>query len=109
MKMRDLYCDNCDLTFESIEDLSDHLEKVHSENKLQEPLKCDNCDMLFYFGRLLEIHRKFSCDLCHKFFANLRYLAQHVRLGKISNKMSMVTIFGHNLAKISNKFVIGSM
>ena len=50
-------CDICDnLQFQSIEELSEHLEKVHPELKLLEPQKCEFCEMTFYFLKLLEVH-----------------------------------------------------
>ena len=85
-RTKDLYCDICELQYESVDEVSNHLEKIHSELKSNEALSCQNCQKIFFFSKLLEIHQKFSCDVCHKFFSSLRYLNAHKRSVHEGNK-----------------------
>ena len=86
-RTKDLYCDTCKLQYESLDEISNHLEKSHGELKSKEALSCQNCQKIFFFSKLLEIHQKYSCDVCHKFFSTLRYLAAHKRSVHEGKKM----------------------
>ena len=57
LKDNNISCDICDnFQFQTIEELSEHAEKVHPEIKLLDPHKCEFCEMTFYFPKLLEVH-----------------------------------------------------
>ena len=84
-RKRDLFCDQCDETFDRLTRLEDHINSIHKN----QPYVCGSCDKTFNFRRHLQVHvvkvhnvtqkDTYSCHVCDKEFLKELEFKKHYK------------------------------